>query len=61
MGKGCMGEKKHYDFGRSTPQIAIFIVALPFWSSYNLTGGSDVKGKADPNWMIKVFNYFRSL
>jgi hypothetical protein len=32
----------------------------PFWSSCNLTGESDVRGKAGSNWMRKVFNCLRS-
>jgi hypothetical protein len=32
-------------------QIAISIVVPTFLSSYNLTGGSGVRGKADPNWV----------
>jgi hypothetical protein len=47
--RSWVGEKQkcspNYDFyGRST-----------FWSSCNLTGGSDVRGKAGPIWVRKVF------
>jgi hypothetical protein len=41
--------KKNYVLGRSAPQIVIFIIVPTFWSSYNLTGGSDVRGKVGPN------------
>jgi hypothetical protein len=27
----------------------------------HLTGGSGTRGKADPNWVRKVFNFLRSL
>jgi hypothetical protein len=51
------GWEKNYCFGRIAPQIAIIsMVVLPFWSSYNLTGGSDMMGKASPNWVRKIFN-----
>jgi hypothetical protein len=46
--------QKHFSncdfYGRST-----------FLSSCNLTGGSDVRGKAGPNWVRKIFNCLRSL
>jgi hypothetical protein len=42
-------------------QIAIFMVVLPFWSSCNLTDGSDLRGKAEPNWVRKILNCFRFL
>jgi hypothetical protein len=48
-----MGEKK-IDFGRNALQIVIFIVVPPFRSSCNLTSGSGVRGKTDPNWVRKV-------
>jgi hypothetical protein len=48
-------------FGRNAPQIASSMVVPPFWSSCNLTGGFGVRGKADPNWVRKVFNCLRSL
>jgi hypothetical protein len=50
------GEKKLY-FGRNALQIAIF----PIYFQKHMTGGSNVRGKSDPNWVRKVFNCLRSL
>jgi hypothetical protein len=61
VGKAAYGCENKLLFGRNTPQIAIFMVVPPFLSSYNQTGGSDVRGKAVPNWVRKVFNCLRSL
>jgi hypothetical protein len=50
--KLCFWQKRspNCDFyGRST-----------FLSSRSLTGGSGVRGKADPNWVSKIFNILRS-
>jgi hypothetical protein len=56
-----VGDKNISFFGGNASQIAIFMIVSPFWSSYNLTGGSGMMGKAGPNWVKKVFNCFRYL
>jgi hypothetical protein len=61
VGKAAYGCENKLLFGRNTPQIAIFMAVPPFLSSYNQTGGSDVRGKAVPNWVRKIFNCLRSL
>jgi hypothetical protein len=38
-----------------------FLWSFHLLSSRNLTGGSDVRSKASPSWVRKVFNYFRFL
>jgi hypothetical protein len=60
-GTHAVGDKNITFFGRNAPQIAISIVVPPFWSSCNLTGESDVRGKAGSNWVRKIFNCLRSL
>jgi hypothetical protein len=49
VGRCGVENKKNYVLGKSAPQIVIFMIVPTFWSSYNLTGGSDVRGKVGPN------------
>jgi hypothetical protein len=61
VGKHGVGDKKIMFLAETLPKIAISMVVPPFRSSCNLTGGSDVRGKAGPNWVRKVFNCLRFL
>jgi hypothetical protein len=54
VGERTAGEKDITFFRRNTPQIAISMVILPFWSSRNLTGESGVRGKTGSSWVRKV-------
>jgi hypothetical protein len=53
VGKATLGEKNIYVFGRNALQIAIFwyFIVLPPYPppKKHMTGGSSVRGKADPN------------
>jgi hypothetical protein len=49
VGRCWVGDKQ-FIFCINALQIVIFMVVLPFLLTCNLTGGSDVRGKADPNW-----------
>jgi hypothetical protein len=40
---------KKIRFWQKRSQFSIFMVVPPFWSSRNLTGGSGMGGKVDPN------------
>jgi hypothetical protein len=60
VGKVGLGDK-NVTFLAETLLNYDFMVVPPFWSLCNLTGGSSVRGKADPNWVRKVFNCLRSL
>jgi hypothetical protein len=58
-GRVCVGwVRKKSLFDKNARQIAIFMAVSSFLSSCNLTGGTGVRGKVDPNWMGKVFNCF---
>jgi hypothetical protein len=60
VGKVGLGDK-NVTFLAETLLNYDFMVVPHFWSLCNLTGGSSVRGKADPNWVRKVFNCLRSL
>jgi hypothetical protein len=48
----CM--KNNSFFKKRYPNCDFFMIVSPFWSSYNLMGGSGVRSKADLIWVRKV-------
>jgi hypothetical protein len=61
VGKVMLGDKNIIYSVETLPKMRFYGRSNFFLSSYNLTGGSGVSGKASPNWMRKVSNCFRSL
>jgi hypothetical protein len=59
-GRHRVGEKKIKILAEMLPKLQ-FYSRSTFLSSRTVTGGSNVRGKADPNWVRKVFNCLRSL
>jgi hypothetical protein len=60
VGKHGVGDKKKLCFWQKRSPNCDFYGRSTFLSSRSLTSGSGMRGKADPNWVSKIFNCLRS-